>query len=96
MNQLPPWALRVQAAFLGIGVLLTVLAFQSGVPVPESWIGFFTQDTWDVLAQVFMSIVTAFQVIRSIFAASPKSPGVAALSSGRVNAFVYNPFKIAP
>lgn len=97
MTQLPAWAVRLQAIFLGIGTLLTVLAFQGGISIPSFLTGFFQQGTWDVLVQAATSVFTAYQVIRAIIVGSPKAGvGVSILSVERVRAFAFNPFKLNP
>ena len=94
MTTLPPWALKIQAVWLALGTFLTILAFQ-GVPVPAWAPEFLNQATFDVIVQAGTALFTAYQVIRSIFAATPTT-GVSTLSEAKASSFAYNPFKIKP
>lgn len=94
MTQLPSWAVKLQSAWLGLGIFLTILAAQSGVNVPSQLLGLFTQGTWDVLATAATALFTAFQVIRTIFTAIPKS-SISSLAVTKVRSFAWNPFRLS-
>jgi hypothetical protein len=93
MTQLPAWAVKIQSAWVAIGVLLIVLATQSGIPIPEFLPKIFSQGFVDATVTVIGAVLTFVQFVRAIFLVKPDAE-VRVASEAQKNAYAFNPFKL--
>lgn len=95
MTQLPSWVSKIQAIWVGLGTLLTILAFQAGLNIPSMLTGVFTQETFDMIIQTVTAVFTFYQYIKAIFiVAKPADAGISIMSSASALGFALNPFKL--
>jgi hypothetical protein len=95
MTSLPQWVAKVSASWTAIGVLLIVLANQSGIPVPDFLLKIFSQTFVDAVVTAGSAVIVFYQFVRAIFARN-NSAEVSALGADAKVKFLLNPFKLKP
>lgn len=92
MNTLPKWVSGLNAIWLTLGTLATLLAAQ-GVAVPSFLSGLLSDAVFQAIVQAGTAVFSAYQLIRTVLGFVPKA-GVSILSAEKVRAYAFNPFKI--